>query len=156
MEYHTNCSSATFYLLPSYIYLLILFISYIFPMEFWIIICTKLFRKIILWCTWAFSLYWFIQHILQTFKCTLVIVAFTLVVLVCIDFTRVIKHLIGYDREKKKLLIEEGSIMASLNHERVVKLLGVIMEDRDCSLVMELIPRGNLLVMLETVSRFSI
>lgn len=46
--------------------------------------------------------------------------------------------------------------MASLNHERVVKLLGVIMEDRDCSLVMELIPRGNLLVMLETVSRFNI
>lgn len=41
--------------------------------------------------------------------------------------------------------------MASLNHERVVKLLGVIMEDRDCSLVMELIPRGNLLVMLEAV-----
>lgn len=65
-------------------------------------------------------------------------------------------HLIGCDRERRKLLIEEGSIMAGLNHERVVKLLGVIMEDRDCSLVMELIPRGNLLVMLETVSRFSI
>ncbi|TNN26759.1 Receptor-interacting serine/threonine-protein kinase 1 [Liparis tanakae] len=41
--------------------------------------------------------------------------------------------------------------MASLSHERVVKLLGVIMEDRECSLVMELIPRGNLAVMLETV-----
>lgn len=41
--------------------------------------------------------------------------------------------------------------MASLNHERVVKLLGVIMEDRDCSLVLELLPRGNLLVMLEKV-----
>ncbi|CAN9503426.1 unnamed protein product [Ophioblennius macclurei] len=52
----------------------------------------------------------------------------------------------------KRSLLEEGSIMASLNHERVVKLLGVIMEDRDCSLVMELIPRGNLLSMLETVS----
>lgn len=64
------------------------------------------------------------------------------------------KHLVG--RERKKLLIEEGSIMASLNHERVVKLLGVIMEDRNCSLVMEFIPRGNLLVMLETVSKFSI
>lgn len=73
----------------------------------------------------------------------------------CGDFTGVINHLIGSDRERKKQLIEEGSIMASLNHERVVKLLGVIMEDRDCSLVMELIPRGNLLVMLETVSRFS-
>lgn len=46
--------------------------------------------------------------------------------------------------------------MASLNHERVVKLLGVIMEDRDYSLVMELMPRGNLLVMLETVSGFYI
>ncbi|TKS79767.1 Receptor-interacting serine/threonine-protein kinase 1 [Collichthys lucidus] len=42
--------------------------------------------------------------------------------------------------------------MASLNHERVVKLLGVIMEDRDYSLVMELMPRGNLLVMLETIA----
>ncbi|XP_072297685.1 receptor-interacting serine/threonine-protein kinase 1 [Eucyclogobius newberryi] len=54
--------------------------------------------------------------------------------------------------DKKRSLLEEGNIMASLNHERVVKLLGVIMEDRDCSLVMELLPRGNLLVMLETVS----
>nr|XP_046264206.1 receptor-interacting serine/threonine-protein kinase 1 isoform X2 [Scatophagus argus] len=56
------------------------------------------------------------------------------------------------NEDSKRSLLEEGSIMASLNHERVVKLLGVIMEDRDCSLVMELIPRGNLLVMLETVS----
>lgn len=58
-------------------------------------------------------------------------------------------------RDSKKSLLEEGNIMASLNHERVVKLLGVIMEDKDCSLVMELIPRGNLLVMLQTVSRDS-
>lgn len=57
-----------------------------------------------------------------------------------------------HNEESKKSLLKEGNIMASLNHERVVKLLGVIMEDRDCSLVMELIPRGNLLVMLETVS----
>lgn len=57
-------------------------------------------------------------------------------------------------RESKRSLLEEGHIMASLNHERVVKLLGVIMEERDCSLVMELIPKGNLLVMLETVRRF--
>ncbi|XP_022062805.1 receptor-interacting serine/threonine-protein kinase 1 [Acanthochromis polyacanthus] len=55
------------------------------------------------------------------------------------------------NEENKRSLLEEGNIMASLNHERVVKLLGVIMEDRDYSLVMELIPRGNLLVMLETV-----
>lgn len=56
------------------------------------------------------------------------------------------------NEESKRSLLEEGNIMASLNHERVVKLLGVIMEDRDCSLVMELLPRGNLLVMLETIS----
>ncbi|XP_028297130.1 receptor-interacting serine/threonine-protein kinase 1 isoform X2 [Gouania willdenowi] len=55
------------------------------------------------------------------------------------------------NEESKKSLLEEGSIMASLDHERVVKLLGVIMEDRDCSLVIELLPRGNLLTMLETV-----
>ncbi|XP_033507171.1 receptor-interacting serine/threonine-protein kinase 1 isoform X1 [Epinephelus lanceolatus] len=54
------------------------------------------------------------------------------------------------NEENKRSLLEEGNIMASLNHERVVKLLGVIMEDRDCSLVMELLPRGNLSVMLET------
>ncbi|KAM4727528.1 receptor-interacting serine/threonine-protein kinase 1 [Anableps anableps] len=56
------------------------------------------------------------------------------------------------NEESKKSLMEEGSIMASLNHNRVVKLLGVIMEDRDCSLIIELLPRGNLLVMLEKVS----
>lgn len=56
------------------------------------------------------------------------------------------------NEENKKSLLEEGNIMASLNHERVVKLLGVIMEERDCSLVMELLPRGNLSVMLDTVS----
>ncbi|XP_012731072.2 receptor-interacting serine/threonine-protein kinase 1 [Fundulus heteroclitus] len=55
------------------------------------------------------------------------------------------------NEESKKSLLEEGSIMAGLDHKRVVKLLGVIMEDRDCSLVIELLPRGNLLVMLEKV-----
>lgn len=59
-------------------------------------------------------------------------------------------------RNCKRSLLEEGNMMASLNHERIVKLLGVIMEDRGCSLVMELIPRGNLLVMLQTVSRINI
>lgn len=42
--------------------------------------------------------------------------------------------------------------MASLNHKRVVRLLGVIMGERGCSLVMELMPRGNLLAMLEKVN----
>ncbi|XP_026230891.1 receptor (TNFRSF)-interacting serine-threonine kinase 1, like isoform X2 [Anabas testudineus] len=55
------------------------------------------------------------------------------------------------NEESKRSLLEEGNIMATLNHERVVKLLGVIMEDKDCSLVLELIPRGNLLVMLQMV-----
>ncbi|KAM4604847.1 receptor-interacting serine/threonine-protein kinase 1 isoform 2-T2 [Polymixia lowei] len=52
----------------------------------------------------------------------------------------------------KRSLLEEGSLMTRLNHERVVKLLGVIVEDGDYSLVMELIPKGNLLVMLEQVA----
>ncbi|XP_061549171.1 receptor-interacting serine/threonine-protein kinase 1 [Phycodurus eques] len=56
------------------------------------------------------------------------------------------------NEESKRSLLEEGSIMASLNHKRVVRLLGVIMEDRGCSLVMELMPRGNLLAMLEKVT----
>ncbi|XP_049602934.1 receptor-interacting serine/threonine-protein kinase 1 [Syngnathus scovelli] len=56
------------------------------------------------------------------------------------------------NEDSKRSLLEEGNIMASLNHQRVVKLLGVIMEDRGCSLVMELMPRGNLLAMLETVT----
>ncbi|XP_067308292.1 receptor-interacting serine/threonine-protein kinase 1 [Pseudorasbora parva] len=53
---------------------------------------------------------------------------------------------------QKQSLLEEGSLMSRLNHQRVVKLLGVILDDRDYSLVMELIPKGNLLTMLETVT----
>ncbi|KAI1902268.1 hypothetical protein AGOR_G00042950 [Albula goreensis] len=52
----------------------------------------------------------------------------------------------------KRMLIEEGNLMHKLKHDRIVKLLGVILEDGQCSLVMELIPKGNLLSMLETVS----
>lgn len=52
----------------------------------------------------------------------------------------------------KKSLVEEGSLMTRLCHERVVKLLGVIMEEGDYSLVMELIPKGNLQAMLQQVS----
>lgn len=62
--------------------------------------------------------------------------------------------MLSLSRKSQRSLLDEGKIMASLSHERVVKLLGVIIEDRDCSLVMELIPRGNLAVMLETVSGF--
>lgn len=53
--------------------------------------------------------------------------------------------------EQTSSLLEEGSLMNRLKHERVVKLLGVILEDRDYSLVMELIPNGNLLSMLQKV-----
>lgn len=52
---------------------------------------------------------------------------------------------------QKQSLLDEGSLMSRLNHQRVVKLLGVILEDGDYSLVMELIPKGNLLSMLERV-----
>uniref|UniRef100_A0A4W5KYU6 Receptor (TNFRSF)-interacting serine-threonine kinase 1, like n=1 Tax=Hucho hucho TaxID=62062 RepID=A0A4W5KYU6_9TELE len=51
----------------------------------------------------------------------------------------------------KQSLLEEGSLMSKLNHERVVKLLGVILEDGDYSLVMELLPKGNLLALLDRV-----
>lgn len=55
-------------------------------------------------------------------------------------------------RGHRQSLLDEGSLMRRLNHERVVKLLGVILEDGDYSLVMELIPKGNLLNMLDEVS----
>jgi len=54
-------------------------------------------------------------------------------------------------RGSKRSLVEEGTLMNRLCHERVVKLLGVIMEDGDYSLVMELIPKGNLQTMLQQV-----
>lgn len=53
---------------------------------------------------------------------------------------------------QKQSLLDEGSLMSRLNHPRVVKLLGIILEDGDYSLVMELIPKGNLLSMLETMA----
>ncbi|KAK6491811.1 receptor-interacting serine/threonine-protein kinase 1 isoform X2 [Huso huso] len=49
-------------------------------------------------------------------------------------------------------LLEEGEIMNRLNHERIVKLLGVILEEGNHALVMEYIPKGNLLMMLKNVS----
>ncbi|XP_028832680.1 receptor-interacting serine/threonine-protein kinase 1 [Denticeps clupeoides] len=52
---------------------------------------------------------------------------------------------------QRQSLLEEGNLMRRLNHKRVVKLLGVILEDGDYSLVMELIPKGNLYTMLERV-----
>ncbi|KAG2458071.1 RIPK1 kinase, partial [Polypterus senegalus] len=51
-----------------------------------------------------------------------------------------------------KSLLEEGKLMKKLNHERVVKLLGVVLEEGNYSLVMEYLPKGNLLKMLQSVS----
>ncbi|XP_062850476.1 receptor-interacting serine/threonine-protein kinase 1 [Trichomycterus rosablanca] len=58
---------------------------------------------------------------------------------------------LNHAHHEKKSLLEEGNLMNSLNHERVVKLLGVILENGVHSLVMELIPKGNLMVMLQKV-----
>ncbi|NXI85131.1 RIPK1 kinase, partial [Rhipidura dahli] len=49
-------------------------------------------------------------------------------------------------------LLEEGRIMRRLQHDRVVKLLGVILEDGNYSLVMEYVDRGNMLKVLQNLS----
>nr|XP_033790737.1 receptor-interacting serine/threonine-protein kinase 1 isoform X2 [Geotrypetes seraphini] len=49
-------------------------------------------------------------------------------------------------------LLEEGKIMHRLDHRRVVKLLGLILEDGNYSLVMEYMKKGNLMNVLQTVS----
>lgn len=49
-------------------------------------------------------------------------------------------------------LLEEGRIMRRLQHDRVVKLLGVILEDGNYSLVMEYVDRGNMMKVLQNVS----
>lgn len=46
-------------------------------------------------------------------------------------------------------LLEEGRIMRKLQHDRVVKLLGVILEDGNYSLVMEYVHRGNMMKVLQ-------
>uniref|UniRef100_A0A670Z7R2 Receptor interacting serine/threonine kinase 1 n=1 Tax=Pseudonaja textilis TaxID=8673 RepID=A0A670Z7R2_PSETE len=47
-------------------------------------------------------------------------------------------------------LLEEGMIMHKLNHDRVVKLLGVILEDGNYSLVIEYLRKGDLMSVLKT------
>lgn len=42
--------------------------------------------------------------------------------------------------------------MYGLQHERVVKLLGIILEDGNYSLVMEYVQRGNMMKVLQKVS----
>ncbi|OWK51357.1 Receptor-interacting serine/threonine-protein kinase 1 [Lonchura striata] len=49
-------------------------------------------------------------------------------------------------------LLEEGRIMRRLQHDRVVKLLGVILEDGNYSLVMEYVDRGNMMKVLQNIS----
>ncbi|NWX30517.1 RIPK1 kinase, partial [Notiomystis cincta] len=48
-------------------------------------------------------------------------------------------------------LLEEGRIMRRLQHDRVVKLLGVILEDGNYSLVMEYVDRGNMMKVLQNL-----
>eukprot|EP00062_Callorhinchus_milii_P005468 gi/632944987/ref/XP_007887808.1/ PREDICTED: receptor-interacting serine/threonine-protein kinase 1 isoform X1 [Callorhinchus milii] len=49
-------------------------------------------------------------------------------------------------------LLEEGKMMHRLNHDRVIKLIGVILEEGNYSLVMEFMENGNLLQLLKCVS----
>lgn len=48
-----------------------------------------------------------------------------------------------------KLLLEEGKMMYRLSHSRVVRLLGVIIEEGNYSLVMEYMEKGNLMHVLK-------
>ncbi|NWW49918.1 RIPK1 kinase, partial [Pedionomus torquatus] len=48
-------------------------------------------------------------------------------------------------------LLEEGRIMHKLQHDRVVKLLGIVLEDGNYSLVMEYVDRGNMMKVLQKV-----
>ncbi|XP_030905570.1 receptor-interacting serine/threonine-protein kinase 1 isoform X2 [Melopsittacus undulatus] len=52
----------------------------------------------------------------------------------------------------KASLLEEGSIMHRLQHERVVKLLGILLDDGNYSLVMEYVQRGNMMKVLQKLS----
>ncbi|NXI53695.1 RIPK1 kinase, partial [Chloroceryle aenea] len=51
--------------------------------------------------------------------------------------------------EYNSSLLEEGRIMRRLQHDRVVKLLGIILEDGNYSLVMEYVDRGNMMKVLQ-------
>lgn len=46
--------------------------------------------------------------------------------------------------------------MRRLQHDRVVKLLGIILEDGNYSLVMEYVDRGNMMKVLQKVSSESL
>lgn len=52
--------------------------------------------------------------------------------------------------EYNEALLEEGKMMHRLRHSRVVKLLGIIIEEGNYSLVMEYMEQGNLMHVLKT------
>ncbi|XP_053321959.1 receptor-interacting serine/threonine-protein kinase 1 [Spea bombifrons] len=52
-------------------------------------------------------------------------------------------------KESNEALLEEGKIMQRLSHDRVVKLIGIILEDQNYSLVIEYVQNGNLLHVLK-------
>lgn len=52
-------------------------------------------------------------------------------------------------RRYNESLLEEGKMMHRLRHSRVVKLLGVIIEEGNYSLVMEYMEKGNLMHVLK-------
>lgn len=54
--------------------------------------------------------------------------------------------------EYNESLLEEGKMMHKLRHQRVVKLLGIIIEEGNYSLVMEYMEKGNLMHVLKTES----
>lgn len=54
--------------------------------------------------------------------------------------------------EYNESLLEEGKMMHKLRHQRVVKLLGIIIEEGNYSLVMEYMEKGNLMNVLKTES----
>ncbi|KAG7488343.1 hypothetical protein MATL_G00034030 [Megalops atlanticus] len=56
------------------------------------------------------------------------------------------------NERNRKSLMKEACLLHSLNHDRIVKLLGVVLEDGNYSLVMEFVPKGNLLAMLDKVT----
>lgn len=51
--------------------------------------------------------------------------------------------------EYNEALLEEGKMMHRLSHNRVVKLLGIIIEEGNFSLVMEYMEKGNLMQVLQ-------
>uniref|UniRef100_A0A8C5MF19 Receptor interacting serine/threonine kinase 1 n=1 Tax=Leptobrachium leishanense TaxID=445787 RepID=A0A8C5MF19_9ANUR len=55
------------------------------------------------------------------------------------------------NQSENDALLEEGKIMHRLQHDRVVRLLGIILESGNYSLVIEYMEKGNLLTVLKTV-----